>query len=118
MIRLTVAAIFLVLGFIVTIISAVGILKFPDFLTRLHASSVGETMGIVLMGIGFILYEGASFVSIKIVLIILSVFLVNPVGTHLISKAALRTASIKELEISDKDGKELKREEIYASFDY
>ncbi len=116
MIRMTISAVFLIAGFVITLISAIGILKFPDFLTRLHASSVGESMGIVLMGTGFVIYEGADFVSVKIILTALAVFLVNPVGTHLISKSALRNSTIRELETGGKYNTVLEREEIDADF--
>ena len=77
-------------------------LRLPDFFSRLHASSIGETLGITLAGIGFIIYEGLDLVSLKILIIIAALFLVNPVGTHLIGKAALHAkAVIKEEEDAD-----------------
>lgn len=91
MIRAFIAGAFLLVGFFLMIVSAVGVIRLPDFFSRLHASSVGETLGIILAGIGFMVYEGFTLVSAKILLILISVFLVNPVGTHLIGKAALRS---------------------------
>ena len=91
MIREWISALLLITGFLLMIVSAVGVLRLPDFFSRLHASSVGETLGIVLAGLGFIVYEGLSLTSVKILLIIIAVFLVNPVGTHLIGKAALQS---------------------------
>lgn len=84
------AAVLLISGFLLMIVSAVGVVRLPDFFSRLHASSVGETLGIVLAGLGFAAYEGFTLTSAKILLIVIAVFLVNPVGTHLIAKAALR----------------------------
>lgn len=91
MIRTFIAGTFLLAGFFLMIVSAIGVIRLPDFFSRLHASSVGETLGIVFAGIGFIVYEGFTLTSVKILLILIAVFLVNPVGTHLIGKAALRS---------------------------
>lgn len=84
------AAALLLTGFFFMIVSAIGVVRLPDFFSRLHASSIGETLGIVLVGIGFAIYEGFTLTSAKLLLIVIAVFLVNPVGTHLIGKAAVR----------------------------
>lgn len=90
------AVIFLVAGFFFMSVSAIGVMRLPDFFSRLHASSIGETLGIVLACIGFIIYEGLDLVSLKIVIIIAALFLVNPVGTHLIGKSALGSQKLKK----------------------
>lgn len=89
MIKEIVSAILLIAGFIFLTLSAVGVIRLPDFFSRMHSSGIGETLGIALMGMGFIIYTGINFTSVKILLIVLSIFIVNPVGTHLIGKAAL-----------------------------
>lgn len=85
-----IAAVLLCAGFFLMVVSAVGVVRLPDFFSRLHASSIGETLGIVLAGTGFAVYEGFDLISAKILLIAAAVFLVNPVGTHLIGKAAIQ----------------------------
>ena len=91
MIREVITAILLILGFIFLVFSALGVMRLPDFYTRLHSSGIGETLGIVLIGLGLIIYEGFNILSAKILLIMVSIFLVNPVGTHLIGKAAMES---------------------------
>ena len=71
-------------------VSALGVIRLPDFYTRLHASSIGETFGLVLAGVGMVIHQGINLTSAKILLIIVALFLVNPIGTHLIGKAAIR----------------------------
>ena len=98
-VREVLTVIFLIAGFLLMTVSAIGVLRLPDFFSRLHASSIGETLGIVLAGIGFVIYEGMDLVSLKIIIIIAALFLVNPVGTHLIGKSALHAnAMMKEEE--------------------
>lgn len=84
-----IAALLLLSGGGFMFISAVGVIRLPDFFTRLHASSIGETFGLVLAGLGMVIYHGFDLTSAKILVIIISLFLVNPIGTHLIGKAAI-----------------------------
>lgn len=84
-----IAAALLLAGFLLMVVSAVGVVRLPDFFSRLHASSVGETLGIILAGLGFAVYDGFTLTTAKILLVVAAVFLVNPVGTHLIGKAAI-----------------------------
>ena len=85
-----IAAIFLILGFIFILIAAIGVLRLPDFYSRLHASGASETMGIILFCLGLILYTGWTLDSVKLLFIVLFAFLANPTGTHAISRAAFK----------------------------
>lgn len=81
---------FIGLGLAFMVITALGLLRLPDFFARVHAVSKTETLGITLVLIGLILHEGATLVSLKIGLILVFVAIANPVGAHLLSRAALR----------------------------
>ncbi len=89
--RETFAAIFMVAGAIFFIASAIGMLRLPDFYTRIHASGNSETMGCMLSFIGLIIYEGATLTSLKMAIIFIIVFLANPIGSHILSKAAYKS---------------------------
>lgn len=71
--------------------SAIGMIRLPDFYSRLHASGNSETMGLMLACLGLVFYEGPTLTAIKIVIIFLLVFLANPIGTHVLGKAALKS---------------------------
>ncbi len=90
-VREIISAALLLFSFALMLISAIGVFRLPDFLSRLHASSIGETMGIVLAGIGLAVYHGFNLTSLKILLVVAALFLVNPLGTHLIGKAAIHS---------------------------
>lgn len=90
-VREIISAALLLIGFALMVVSAIGVVRLPDFFSRLHASSIGETLGIVLTGIGLAIYHGVSLTSLKILMVVGALFLVNPLGTHLISKAAIRS---------------------------
>ena len=86
--RELIACIFLAVGLIFITASAVGVLRLPDFYTRLQASGMGETLGLVLSFIGLVIIEGANLTSIKLIMIAMLVFLCNPIGTHMLVRAA------------------------------
>lgn len=85
-----IGSIFLVLGFLWIVIAAVGVLRLPDFYTRLHASGGSETLGMILAFFGLALIEGFTLISVKFVFIIIFILLANPVGTHILSRAAYK----------------------------
>ena len=74
---------------------AVGILRFPDFYTRLHPAGKLDTMGSLCMLGGLALYNlghysiGEILVSLKIMLIVVFVFMASPTATHAIVEAGI-----------------------------
>lgn len=86
-----IAAVLLVASLLFFLISAIGMLRLPDFYTRLHASGNSETLGLMLSCLGLVIYEGPTILSVKIVFVFLLVFLANPIGTHILGKAALKS---------------------------
>lgn len=81
---------FVVCGFFFFTTATIGLIRFPDFFTRLHATGKGDTLAVLLSLIGIAFYEGFTLVSFKIVCIAVFMFLAQPTATHAISKAGLR----------------------------
>jgi len=79
------------LGLLFLVVSTAGIIRLPDFYARLHASGNSETLGLMLTILGFAVYEGFNLVTIKLLMIFLLVFIGNPIGTHIMSKAAIKS---------------------------
>lgn len=80
----------LLLGFFFIFTGVLGILRLPDFYTRLHAMGKCDTLGVALMVLGVAMLTDATIQSIKILLIIVFVFLANATSTHALGRAALR----------------------------
>ncbi len=76
-------------GFV--LIGAFGILRFPDFWSRLHAASVSDSAGVILLIIGMCLQAGATLITVKLLIIGLFLFITGPTATHAIANAALVT---------------------------
>ncbi len=84
-------AVILSIGLFFMAVTAVGLLRLPDFFTRVHAVSKSETLGIALVLIGLTLHEGTTLVSLKLLLVLIFVGFANPVGAHVLTRAAIRT---------------------------
>jgi multicomponent Na+:H+ antiporter subunit G len=78
-------------GLFFMIAGAMGLLRLPDFYTRLHATGKCDTLGEILIILGFMVFEGVSFISVKLFFLLVFLFITNPVGTHAIMKAAYVT---------------------------
>lgn len=85
------AIIFLLGGFFFTFVAALGVIRLPDFYSRLHASGKCETLGMVLSFIGLAIYEGFTLTSMKLFFIVIFIFLANSTGIHILSRAAYRS---------------------------
>lgn len=86
-----IAGLFLAGGAFFLLASAIGMLRLPDFFCRLHASGNSETLGVMLSFMGLVIYEGLTLTSLKMIMIFLLIFLGNPIGTHILSKAAYKS---------------------------
>ena len=86
-----IAGLFLAGGAFFLLASAIGMLRLPDFYCRLHASGTSEPLGVMLSFMGLVIYEGLTLTSLKMIMIFLLIFLGNPIGTHILSKAAYKS---------------------------
>ena len=71
-------------------VTAIGLIRLPDFYARTHAVSKTETFGIGLVLVGLALHEGATQVSLKIILGLLFIVIANPVAAHVLARSALQ----------------------------
>lgn len=88
-----VVAVFLVIGGVFAAIAGLGLLRLPDVLIRMHASTKAGTLGVGFMVIGVAFHFGDMVVVTKAVLIILFLLLTAPVAAHLIGRAAYRAGT-------------------------
>ncbi|WP_340677552.1 monovalent cation/H(+) antiporter subunit G [Paraglaciecola sp.] len=77
------------LGALLILSGGVGILRFPDFFTRMHAAGITETLATGLILLGLMLLAGWGLVLFKLVLILLFIMLTSPTAGHALAKAAL-----------------------------
>ena len=76
-------------GGVFVLIGGVGVLRLPEFYTRMHASSLTDTMGTILILVGIMLQAGASLATIKLMAILVFMLLTGPTATYALANAAL-----------------------------
>ena len=103
------SAVFLAAGTIFLIVAAIGVIKFPDFYSRLHASGVGETLGAMLLTIGLMFMTGLNLMSVKLLIIFIVLLVANPLGTNMIMLAAVRNRDF--LDYNEKEPEENRNRE-------
>jgi multicomponent Na+:H+ antiporter subunit G len=69
---------------------ALGLIRFPDFYTRMHAAGKSDTLGSLLILTGLACAEGFHLSSLKLMFIALFIFFTSPTATHAIARAAHR----------------------------
>lgn len=71
------------------LVGGIGILRMPDFFTRLHAASITDTAGAALVLFGLMLQGGLTLITVKLVLILILLFMTSPTASHALARAAL-----------------------------
>jgi multicomponent Na+:H+ antiporter subunit G len=82
------AYIMITIGLFFIISSIVGLFRFPDFYTKIHAASVADSFGIPLCLLGLAMLQTSLLSSLKILIIMILFFLVSPASSHALVKAA------------------------------
>jgi len=98
MVIVATAVILMLLGLFLFTVATIGLLRFPDFYCRMHATGKGDTLGIVLLLTGLALYNlyhdfywSGFFESVKLIFIAVFWFLANPTATHALLRSAFES---------------------------
>ena len=86
---------FLLLGGFFALIAAIGVLRLPDVLTRMHASTKAGILGSSLILIACAIFLGETEITARVVAIILFLMLTSPIGAHMIGRASVRNLKKK-----------------------
>jgi multicomponent Na+:H+ antiporter subunit G len=76
-------------GGVFVLVGGIGALRMPNLYTRMHAASVTDTMGAVLVLAGVMVQAGLSLVSIKLAAILLFLLITSPAASYALANAAL-----------------------------
>ena len=61
-----ISSVFIMIGSLSIIVGLIGVYRMPDFYTRLHAASIIDTLGTILILFGLIIYHGLTLISLKL----------------------------------------------------
>ena len=91
-----IGAVFLLLGAMLCFAASVGLVRFPDVLTRMHAATKPQTLGLlfVVTGVAFSL-QNVQALGILLLVAVLQL-LTAPVAAHMVSRTAYRTGQARE----------------------
>ena len=86
----TIAVVLVGSGAFFLLMGAIGLLRFPDFYTRMHAAGKCDTLGSLLVLTGLACNEGLALASVKILVMALFILVTSPTAAHAIARAAHR----------------------------
>ena len=89
-VRLIFAYLLMFSGAAFAVVTVLGLLRFPDVYTRIHAGAVVLTMSAVLVTMGTAIYVWEFFLSAKIVLVGIFFLFSKPMATHAIARASYK----------------------------
>lgn len=78
----------LILGGFLLLTGGIGILRFPDLYTRMHAAGVTDTLAVLCTLSGLMLLAGWSLVLAKLLFVMIFLMFTGPVSSHALAKAA------------------------------
>ena len=79
------------------LIGAIGVLRFPDVYSRMHAAGITDTLGALLVLVGLMLLAGLSLALVKLLFILAFLWMASPTATHALAKAARHGAVYPKL---------------------
>ena len=79
------------LGLFFLVVAAVGMVRLPDVFARSHAVALTDALGAFSLLVGLAIYDGFSTNTLRILVVLALLYLVNPVVSHATVRAALRT---------------------------
>ncbi len=78
----------LLIGTIVMLLGALGLVRFPDFFSRTHAVSMTDTAGAGFILLGLMFMSGANLVTLKLGVILIFLLTTSPTAGHALAQAA------------------------------
>jgi len=88
----------LISGAVFSMIGGFGIIRLPEFFSRMHAGGITDTLGAGLIIGGLMLQGGLSLVTVKLFMIIFFLIITSPTACHALAKSALAQGMQPELD--------------------
>jgi multicomponent Na+:H+ antiporter subunit G len=90
---------FLVAGSIFSVIGGIGIVRLPEFFSRIHGGGITDTMGAGLVIIGLMFLAGPSLITFKLAVILFFLTVTSPSSCHALAKSALTHGLKPQLDV-------------------
>lgn len=86
----------LILGALLSFVAGVGLLRFPDVLSRMHAATKPQVLGLLFILLGVALQLRTSLDITTLILVGMFQLLTAPVAAHMVGRAAYRAGQVRE----------------------
>ena len=83
----------LLFGAVFAVTASVGVIRFPDLFTRMHAASKSGTLGVISLAAALGTHFGSADIAIQALLVSLFLLLTAPIGAHIAARAAYLTGT-------------------------
>ena len=87
---------FILLGSFLILTGSLGLIRLPDFWSRLHGASISDTGGVLFLILGMMLHATSIWVFFKLLAIAVFIFVSSPTASHAIANAAFVTLGYKK----------------------
>ena len=84
----TLGHIIIIAGMIFMLFGIIGLFKFENFYTRILVTAKIDTVGLLTVMIGLAVKHGVSFFSLKLLLLVCIMLILNPLATHMVARSA------------------------------
>ena len=101
MILTLLSGVFISTGIVFCLLGSIGVLRLPDYFSRIHAAGMIDTLGAGSVLVGLMLIAGLSLVSLKLLLIFVFILITGPTASHALARAALHDGYRPKLDQED-----------------
>jgi len=95
-----VAGVFMIVGALLTMVGGIGVVRFGDLMSRVHAAAKAPTLGLILVAIGAAIEIGSPEAFFTLALVVTLQLLTAPVATHVLARASYGQV---DLHLDDED---------------
>lgn len=90
-IRLILGCAFVICGLVIFFTEIFGVFHFHYVLNRMHATAMGDTLGIASCMVGLMIFSGLNMTSLKLLLIVIFLWFASPVSSHMLARLEVAT---------------------------
>lgn len=84
-----ISCVLLLVGAFFAVVGGVGIVRMPEFYSRMHCAGVTDTLGAGFIIIGLVFQAGVSLVAFKLVVIMFFLQMTSPSSSHALARSAM-----------------------------
>ncbi len=95
--------VFLLTGSFFALVGGIGVVRLPEFYSRLHGGGITDTLGAGLIMTGLLFQGGLSLTTVKLLMILFFLMVTSPTSCHALAKSALAQGLKPVLDISTLD---------------